>query len=406
MVTRTMIGAVVCALACGSSTPAQDDSGLDVATDALDTDAGILNVAPLVVDNGPPGAQALNVLYTTITICIPGTTTCQTIDHIEVDTGSTGLRLISSVLDSSLVLPQETDTSGNSVVECYQYADGFNWGPVVTADVQIGGETAAAVPVQIAGGKTGAIPTDCSSAGTEEDTVASLGGNGILGIGFQTADCGSACANTASPRTGSYYSCAGTTCNSTSVPVANQVQNAVALFAQDNNGVAIEIPDVDPGGAPTATGSLIFGIGTEPNNDLGAAQVLTINTFDGYFTTTYGTQTLASSFIDSGSVCYGFPDTTIPQCTGDETGFFCPTSTLNLTATNTGLNQVSIVTPFNVANATTLWNSKNTAFDDLAITAFTPGYFDWGLSFFYGRTVFTAIEGASTPGGPGPYFAY
>ena len=404
MVTRATLAVLVCALACGSS-PAQDDGGADSSNDAANGDAGIDNVAPLVVDNGPPGAQALNVLYTTITICIPGTTTCQTIDHIEVDTGSTGLRLISSALDSSLVLPQATATNGDPLSECYQYADGFNWGPVVTVDLQIGGETASAVPVQLAGGKSGSIPSACSSAGTEEDTVASLGGNGIMGIGFQTADCGTACSNN-TPRAGAYYSCSGATCTVTSVPNANQVQNPVALFAQDNNGVAIEIPDVDPGGAPTAAGSLIFGIGTEPNNDLGAAQVLTINTFNGYFTTTYGTQTLKSSFIDSGSVCYGFPDTTIPQCTGDETGFYCPTSTLNLTATNTGVNQVSIVTPFNVANATTLWNSNNKAFDDLAITAFTPGYFDWGLSFFYGRTVFTAIEGASTPGGPGPYFAY
>ena len=35
-----------------------------------------------------------------------------------------------------------------------------------------------------------------------------------------------------------------------------------------------------------------------------------------------------------------------------------------------------------------------------------PASFDWGLSFFYGRSVYTAIEGAITPGGTGPYFAY
>jgi len=391
----------IAASAC-SSAPAQDDGGADAATDA---DAGVSNVAPLVVDDGP-GGQAVDVLYTTITVCVPGTTTCQTIDHVEVDTGSTGLRLISSVLDGSLALPPETGSSGDAVSECYPYADGFNWGPVVTADVLIGGEVASAVPIQIAGGKSGSIPSECSSAGSEEDTVASLGGNGILGIGFQTADCGAGCSNTSSPRPGAYYTCAGATCTVAAVPNANQVQNPVSLFARDNNGVAIQLPDVDPGGAPTATGSLVFGIGTAPNNDLGSAQVITISSFNGYFTTTYGTQTLSASFIDSGSVCYGFPDTTIPQCTGDQTGFYCPTSTLDLTATNTGLNQVSIVTPFEVANATTLWNSKNTAFDDLAITAFTPGYFDWGLSFFFGRTVFTAISGASTPAGPGPFFAY
>ncbi len=402
MVTRLSVSATaliaVIALACSDSTP-QDDGGTDAAPDA-----GVIdNVAPLVVDKGPAG-QALNVLYTTITVCVPGTTTCQTIDHVEVDTGSTGLRLISSVL--TIPLPAENATNGDPISECYQYADGFNWGPVATADVQIAGELASNVPILVAGGKTGTIPSLCSSAGSEEDTVASLGGNGIMGIGFQTADCGNACSNTSGPRTGAYYTCAGATCTVAAVPNENQVQNPVALFPQDNNGTAIQMPDIDPNGAPTATGSLVFGIGTAPNNDLGSAQVITISSFNGYFTTTYGSQTLKSSFIDSGSVCYGFADTTIPQCSGNATGFFCPTSTLDLTATNVGLNNVSIVTPFKVANTTALWNGTNTAFDDLAITAFTPGYFDWGLSFFFGRTVFTAITGASTPAGPGPYFAY
>jgi hypothetical protein len=399
MVTRSVALVALLGLACGDSS-----SQNDAATDS-GAEAGIVNTVPVYVDNGPAG-QALNVLFTTITVCVPGTSTCQTIDHVEVDTGSTGLRLISSVLDSSLTLPAENATNGDPISECYQYADGFNWGPVVTADVQIGGESASNVPILIAGGKSGSIPSLCSSAGTEEDTVASLGGNGILGIGFQTADCGNACSNTSAPRTGAYYTCSGATCTVAAVPNDNQVQNVVALFPQDNNGVAIQMPDIDPAGAPTASGTLVFGIGTAPNNALGSAQVITISTFNGYFTTTYGSQTLKSSFIDSGSVCYGFPDTTIPQCTGNATAFYCPASTLDLTATNTGLNNVSIVTPFKVANTTALWNGKNAAFDDLAITAFTPGYFDWGLSFFYGKTVFTAINGADTPGGPGPYFAY
>jgi len=35
---------------------------------------------------------------------------------------------------------------------------------------------------------------------------------------------------------------------------------------------------------------------------------------------------------------------------------------------------------------------------------FTTGI-DLGLPFFYAKSVFTAIEGASTPGGTGPYIA-
>src|SRR5208283_3664600 len=96
--------------------------------------------------------------YTTVTVCRPGTTVCQTIDHIEVDTGSVGLRIISSVLDPTLMLPQQMATSGNPLIECYQYADGYNWGPVATADVQIGGELASAVPIQIAGATSVSAP--------------------------------------------------------------------------------------------------------------------------------------------------------------------------------------------------------------------------------------------------------
>ena len=66
---------------------------------------------------------------------------------------------------------------------------------------------------------------------------------------------------------------------------------------------------------------------------------------------------------------------------------------------------------FSVTNASRLAASAF-AFDNLAGPM--PGFpsdpslpaFDWGLPFFFGRTVFTAIEARSTPAGVGPYLAF
>jgi hypothetical protein len=66
---------------------------------------------------------------------------------------------------------------------------------------------------------------------------------------------------------------------------------------------------------------------------------------------------------------------------------------------------------FSVTNAEQLRGS-NYAFNDLAGPM--PGYpsdptlpaFDWGLPFFFGRRVFTAIDGQASPAGTGPYLAF
>jgi hypothetical protein len=58
-----------------------------------------------------------------------------------------------------------------------------------------------------------------------------------------------------------------------------------------------------------------------------------------------------------------------------------------------------------VSNANTLTsNVNNAAVNGLAGPS--PGQFDLGLPFFFGRNVFTAIEGKSTPAGAGPYSAF
>ncbi len=130
---------------------------------------------------------------------------------------------------------------------------------------------------------------------------------------------------------------------------------------------------------------------------------------DGNFSTTYKTSTFATSFIDSGSNSLSFNDSSIAQCSNKSngSGFFCPTAPLSLTATNKGLNNMTSTVSFDVASANTLFaNSTYAAFINLAGPGIDNNSFDWGLPFFFGRSVLVALDGASTPGGMGPYFAY
>ena len=156
------------------------------------------NVQSILVNAGPTG-DYFNGAFTSVTICAPGRSTgCQTIDGVLVDTGSTGLRVLSSAL--TLSLPQQVGASGAPIVECAQFLDGFTWGPVQTADVKLAGEQASAVPIQVIDERAFPnIPTACSSAGVAEDTLDKLGANAILGIGLFRQDCGPAARSSGRP---------------------------------------------------------------------------------------------------------------------------------------------------------------------------------------------------------------
>lgn len=354
------------------------------------------NVATLTVDAGP-SQNSVNTPYVSITVCTPGSTSnCQVIDHIEVDTASYGLRILSSVLNSSLALTQEMDPSGADIVECAVFGDGISWGPVMMADLQISGETASDIPVQVIGDPAfSGIPAECTSHGNPEDTVLDFGANGIIGVGPFIQD------------DGDYYTCTGGVCTqSTTVAVAQEVSNPVAYFAVDNNGVIVELPSVPAGGATALSGSLVFGIGTETNNGLGSATIYGLDPNFGTLAVNYKGTSYTNSVIDTGSNALYLVDSTIPTCSD---GFFCPASTLeNLTAINTGTNNATGTITFSVANADSLFssNADGIAFVNLAAPNPDNTAFDWGLPFFFNRTVYTAIADQSTPGGTGPYIAY
>jgi hypothetical protein len=396
---------------------------------------------------------------------MPGTTTCQTIDHIEVDTGSTGLRIVTgaTIVDAagnpagtfSLALPGVPDpkTAGNVLAECLQFADGFSWGSVNKADIRlpISGKTATNVNVQVIGAASAGDPSKASptclppppinmnSCMGIEDTVPCFGANGILGVGPFINDCNSNSTQTcdpAAPRTSggvtfpgnsaTYFSCtAAASCAQVGAGIITtqlQVPNPAVLFAADNNGVIIELPAVGATGAPAPqNGALVFGIGTQTNNALGSATVLPMCNGSGAScmigaSALYGTVTAnwngnqyLESYLDSGSNANFFPTTSIPSCLSPNQGFLCPTSTTAESATLTGTNGMTASADFSAANADSLFaenNSMNFAFSNLAGSNYSSSLpnesVDFGLSFFYGRNVFTGFENNAN----GPYFAY
>jgi hypothetical protein len=399
----------------------------------------LTNFAALTVDNGPAVLQtgpngyiSANVAYVSVTLCAPGSTTnCQTIDHVQVDTGSVGLRIPQSVLTPALLaaMPAQTDTSSNPVGECYGFVDGYAFGSVRQADFQIGGEAVADMPLQVIGdtGVYTTVPSSCSSGGgTQLTTVSDLGANGVIGIGVTTTDCATYCTVSGGYGAAIYYDCPTSGC-ATVIPRANataapfqQLPNPVAAMAVDNNGTIMSLPAAPAAGEASMTGTLYFGIGTQTNNALSTAATVLPTTISasktgaGLLTAIYNGQTLPDSFIDSGSNLYFFVDNNIALCTQTAfKGYYCPATPLSLTPTAQGTNGVTAAAGFTLYNAQTQFNNNNAVVPGvgasptaLALTNAYPTSFDFGLPFFYGRNVYTALEGRTAGTAVGPYIAY
>jgi hypothetical protein len=408
----------------GSSGGSSSSSGGTVTLSnftAVTVDAG-----PAALDVGPNAYTATNIPYVTVTVCAPGSTTnCQTIDHVLLDTGSTGLRLEASVLNSSLLsgLTTQLDPAGNGVGECYEYVDNYVFGSVRVGDFTIGGESVSSMPLQVIGDTTGGfgtVPNSCSSSGgSNMNTVQALGANGIIGVGLAPIDCGQTC-NTAGGAGGAiYYDCPASGCANvvsraaTTTAPYQQLPNPVAAFAVDNNGTVMSLPSVAPAGVVSVTGTIYFGIGTETNNALGSATVLPTDDY-GYVTATYNGTALPNSFLDSGSNYYYFVDNSITQCTETGyTGFYCPSSALSLTPTISGHGGGTASAAFTLYNTYTEPAATSNAVPGIGANPNTLSFsqpitnsFDFGLPFFFGRNVYTAISGRQAGSTTGPYFAF
>jgi len=373
------------------------------------------NIAPIIIDGGPASIPvgAVNVPFVSVTVCLPGTMTCQTVDHVVLDTGSTGLRLLASVLPANFTLPQVNNaTGGTPLWECLQFVDSYSWGSVRTADIKIANGAASNQPVQLIGDPAVLMaPTDCTNNGAlaSVNSVASFSANGVLGVNIFHYDCDTACTDPAKIVPAAYYSCpAGVACTGSAAALSDQVQNPVYNFAADNNGVAIILPPAGTSGRLTLSGSLVLGVNTQTNNQLGAAAVIGVDPVLGFFTTTYQGLTLPNSFLDSGSDALYFADSSLTPC-ATATGYYCPPQSLSRSAVNQFGGGAASTVPFTIDNYETL-NGAHQSFNALPNIAGTlsnlAASFDWGLPFFYGRTVFVGFEGRMAAQTPGPFFAY
>jgi hypothetical protein len=331
---------------------------------------------------------------------------CQTIDDILLDAGDDGLRVFQQALNGPVLtaLSQNpVQVNGQSLYDCLEYVDGSAvWGPVAYATINT--DPPVQVPIHVIGSTAGNPSHVCAGALSSPDVAYY---NGSLGIGIFAQDCGSACV---SGPVGQYFTCSGSTCTGTAVPLASQVQNPVASLPTDNNGVLVSLPFVSPTGtgAPSITGSLIFGIGTQANNTPSpTVTAYGVDSSTGYFTTTFNGKPY-NGFLDTGS--NGLFVSYAGQPSSDN-GFYTA-NVSNLMATNTGASNApnSGEVTFDIANADTLFASPNNVFSNLA-GPLPGGLFDWGLPFFLlEQKVYIGIEGRSSQlnSGPvtGPFWAF
>jgi hypothetical protein len=381
------------AAACGSSASPKPTFQLPVGD----------NVLPVSVDGSRcRGAPYVNEPCVSVKVCSPGTSTCQTIDGLLLDTGSYGLRVFKQAFDPAVVtsLPAVAAPGGGSLAECVQYADlSADWGPVVTADVVLGNEPAVRVPIQVIDATYGVVPPTCPTPET-----APVSFNGILGVGVFAEDCGPSCPAAANL----YFSWNGTASTAVAVDASVQVLNPVAALPLDNNGVIVALPGVSSAGAPSVDGALVLGIGTRTNNRPVSASAIALDVHGNFQTTLDGGTVLSGSFADTGSNGLFFaPPSAITACTS-ATGWYCPSAPLAFGASNgpsPGYPGNHLRVTFQIANLEAL-ATRNAVFANVGGSAVQNAGFDWGLPFFLGRTVYLGIAGRTTAFGNGPTLAY
>lgn len=359
-----------------------------------------VSVSPAGVCSG-----TVNIPCVSVTICNPNSTSsatnCNTVPNVILDTGSFGLRVFKQFL-SGVTLPNVT-YNGTNVAECVTYGDNTqNWGPIINADVQLTVDaTAVNIPIQeIDSTFPGANSASCSNA---TSSPSAFGSNGILGVGPVVYD------------TGPYYGCSNGSCTIiNTLPANSEVVNPVAMLSSDvyNNGVTIQFPTVGDNGANNITGSAILGVGTNPQNQIeSGAQAYPSSASSGFpigMSVKFNGGNI-NGFLDTGSNLFFFNDSSLQTCSGAISIFYCPNSIILLTPENLSSSGIYTSTNVNIANANTILNTNNTAFSNIGADSASTGlngFFDYGLPFFFGKTIYVGFDTKSSSIESGAYWAF
>ncbi|WP_158558947.1 DUF3443 family protein [Rhodoferax lacus] len=415
-----------------------------VATNFVQTE----NNLQIKVEEGPQSFGInTNLLYATVKVCTPGDATqCDTIDHVIVDTGSVGLRVLASKVVHAVLPPIQLSANLAPVQnawQCFPFVIGGLWGANVKADIILGTQktTFPPVAIQLIDDQGALAPTanclDVTNSTAQNSNIlssaGSLGANGILGIGSTNLDCGSDCKfgqyqdrpnNIFTGSSVLYYMCPQgtsdpTACSLAPMDVPFQVSNPVsALATAFSGGVALVMPAIPDGqpGAATASGELILGVDTRANNTvptgvrkvkLGVGMALNPDSYLS-ITTQFNGMTFANSYLDTGTNALFFYDPSIATCRGST--WYCPPGKMNVEALlSDGDGPVpppladTVAVPFQIGNFEALSSTRNTAFGNAAgyvpMTSGAPDTttFAWGMPFFYGKKVYMSIWDITGP---------
>ncbi|MGZ3744818.1 MAG: DUF3443 family protein [Pseudobdellovibrionaceae bacterium] len=359
----------------------------------------ILTVVPSWANEMPfsvgKDVTGFNVPFVSVKICVPGTSNCRIIDKIKLDTGSEGLKIYHSALQG-LELPIENDTKGNKLAVCATFAGGTgDFGPIASTDLFLGDQSAPQAKIQIVD------PDFYSSDRIPCNSLPNDGRNGILGM--DTA------LNARNGKT--YYSCGQSGCSKTSIDISLQPLNPLAYMSENSNGFIVKTPNIPTSGAANISGLVIFGIGTQENNQPPFQSITCHVRSDDFFQLAFKGKKYWTK-LDSGTNAFNIPQDSLsklPFCPNSSV-YLCPNQaiTLNVDLLNSDGStcsplDITILADINgpsspigswvVPDLGENWQNQNSSFM-------------LGMPFFFGRMIYYGLSGKRSPLGTGPLVAF